>query len=212
MGVRTAATTRANTNTSTERAPARSSARVQVSSVAPEVSTSSTSTRRRPCTAASPPAGTRNAPCTLAARSARDRPTCCRPHPLDGVGHRHRARLRYHLGEHRGLVEPPRPQPPPVQRYRHQGIGVAEDLAPGPCHPLAHGGGEVEPVAIFERMHEVAGDIVEAHRGSGAPIGGRVGDGLHGEDAGAGVIGERNPQARAIGRGDERDLGPARRA
>ena len=99
-----------------------------------------------------------------------------------------------------------------MQRHRHQGVGFAEDLAPGPRHPLAHGGGEVEPVAIFERMHEVAGDIVEAHRGAGAPIGGRIGDRLHGENAGAGIIGERNPEAFAIGRGDERDLGPARRA
>src|SRR5271169_6873406 len=76
MGVRTAATTRANTSTSTDMAPARSNARAHVSIVAPEVSTSSTSTSRLPWTAASPPAGTRNAPCTLAARSARDRPTC----------------------------------------------------------------------------------------------------------------------------------------
>src|SRR5271167_5065660 len=76
MGVRTAATTRANTSTSTDMAPARSNARAQVSIVAPEVSTSSTSTSRLPWTAASPPAGTRKAPCTLAARSARERPTC----------------------------------------------------------------------------------------------------------------------------------------
>jgi hypothetical protein len=33
---------------------------------------------------------------------------------------------------------------------------------------LAHGGGEIKPVVVFERMHEIAGDIVEAHRGAGA--------------------------------------------
>ncbi len=43
MGVRAGSTTRAKTSTSTCRAPARSSARAQASTVAPEVSTSSTS-------------------------------------------------------------------------------------------------------------------------------------------------------------------------
>ena len=59
------------------RRPARSSARAQVSTVAPEVSTSSISTSRRPATWAFSSAGTRKAPCTLSARSALDRPTCC---------------------------------------------------------------------------------------------------------------------------------------
>src|SRR5215470_3055560 len=43
MGGRLAATTRANTRTSTDAAPARNNAREQASTVAPEVSTSSTS-------------------------------------------------------------------------------------------------------------------------------------------------------------------------
>ena len=48
MGLRAGATTRAKTNTSTREAPARNSARVQASTVAPEVRTSSTNTRCRP--------------------------------------------------------------------------------------------------------------------------------------------------------------------
>src|SRR5208282_788403 len=56
-------------STSTLAAPARMSARAQPSTVAPEVSTSSMRTSRRPATAALPSSGTRNAPCTLAARS-----------------------------------------------------------------------------------------------------------------------------------------------
>src|SRR5208282_4057865 len=76
MDVRTGSATLANTSTSTLAAPARSSALAQPSTVAPDVSTSSTRTRRRPSTAAFPSGGTRNAPCTLAARSDRDSPTC----------------------------------------------------------------------------------------------------------------------------------------
>src|SRR6202142_3665320 len=77
MVVRTGATTRANTRTSTWAAPARNKARAQVSTVAPEVSTSSISTTRWPAISALRSGGTRNAPCTLSARSVFDRPTCC---------------------------------------------------------------------------------------------------------------------------------------
>src|SRR5262249_57085819 len=54
MGERFAATTRANTRTSTDAAPARNNARAQASTVAPDVSTSSTSTSFRPATSALP--------------------------------------------------------------------------------------------------------------------------------------------------------------
>src|ERR1700674_2111812 len=76
MSSRPASTTRANTRTSTCAAPARNRAREHPSMVAPEVSTSSTRTRRRPATAAREDSGTRKAPCTLTARSDADRPTC----------------------------------------------------------------------------------------------------------------------------------------
>ena len=66
-----------------------------------------------------------------------------------------------------------------MQRDRHQRVGLGGELAAGTGHPLAHGGGEVQPVAIFQGMHEVAGDVVETHRGAGAAIGRRIGDRLH---------------------------------
>src|SRR5262249_56053174 len=75
MGERLAATTRANTRTSTDAAPARNNAREQASTVAPEVSTSSTSRSFRPATSALPWAGTRKAPWTLWARSDLYSPT-----------------------------------------------------------------------------------------------------------------------------------------
>ncbi len=210
-----AATTRANTSTSTCAAPARSSARAQASTVAPEVSTSSTRTSRRPATSALPSAGTRKAPCTFCARSALRQPDLLRRR-LDAleraVAHRHAARLGDDLGQQRRLVEAPRPQPPPVQRHRHERVGVRQQFAPGARHPAAHGGREVEPVAVFEGMHERARDVVVAHGGARAVIGRRIGDRLHRQHAGAGIVGERNAEPLAIGRRDERELRPAGRA
>src|ERR1044072_3637581 len=77
MGAFAASTTRAKTNTSTWRAPARSKARAQAFDVAPEVSTSSIRIRLRPATSAFAPGATLKAPCTFAARSLRESPTCC---------------------------------------------------------------------------------------------------------------------------------------
>jgi hypothetical protein len=79
-----------------------------------------------------------------------------------------------------------------MQRYRHQRVGFGGELAAGTGHPLAHGAGKVQAVAIFQGMHEVAGDVVETHGGTGAPIGRRIGDRFHGEDARAGIVGEGN--------------------
>ena len=117
--------------------------------------------------------------------------------------------LADHLGEQRRLVEPPRPLPAPVQRHRHQRVGLAQERAPGIRHPAAHGGREVEPVAVFERMHQRARDLVVAHRGAGAVIGRRIGNRFHRQDAGTGIVGERDAEPLAVGRGDERQLGPA---
>src|ERR1700739_108826 len=77
MGDLWVSTTRANTSTSTEAALARSNARAQASTVAPEVRTSSIRTTRRVCTRDCRSAETLTAPCTLLARSLRDRPICC---------------------------------------------------------------------------------------------------------------------------------------
>ena len=210
-----ASTTRANTSTSTLPAPARSSARAQASEVAPEVSTSSTSTSRRPATSALRSAGTRKAPCTLRARSACDRPTCCAvalTRLSAVVGDGDAGLLRDRLGQQRRLVEAARPQPPPMQRHRHQRIGLVQQFAAGARHPAAHGGREIEPVAVFQRMHQRARDLVVAHRGARPVVGRRVGDRLHRQHARAGIVGERNAEPLAIGRRDERELRPAGRA
>jgi len=96
--------------------------------------------------------------------------------------------------------------------FPNQGIGIRQQFVPGPCHPAPHGGREVEPVAVFQRMDQRPRDVVVANRGACPVIGRRIGDRLHRKDARAGVIGKRNAEALAIGRRDQRKLRPARRA
>ena len=48
-------------------------------------------------------------------------------------------------------------------------------------------------------MDQGAGNLVEAHRGAGAIISRRVGDGFHGQDARTRVIDEGNAEPLAIG-------------
>ncbi len=153
-GLRTASTTRANTSTSTWAAPARSSARAQVSTVAPEVSTSSTSTSRRPATVGLAlgrhpegalhvvgALGLRQA--DLLRRSARTRlsapcstgtplmPAIARASAADWLKRRAHSRA-------------------PMQRHRHQRVGLGEQFAAGARHPAAHHRRKIEPVAVFE--------------------------------------------------------------
>src|SRR5262249_5840396 len=71
------------------------------------------------------------------------------------------------------------------------------------------GRGEVEPVAVFQGMDELARDIVLAHGGAGAVIRRRIGDRLHRQEARPAIEGEWDAEPLAIGRRDERELGPA---
>src|SRR5262252_4209742 len=119
------------------------------------------------------------------------------------------ARLGDDLGQQRRLVEPSRPLPPPVQRHRNDGVGVGKQLAAGTRHPASHGRGEVEPVAVFKGMDELARDIVVAHGGAGAAIRRRIDDRFHRQEARSAIEGEWDAEPLAIGRRDERELGPA---
>ena len=97
----------------------------------------------------------------------------------------------------------------PVQRHRHERIGIAQELLACTCHPAPDHRREIHPVAVFERVDQRARDIVVAHRGAGALIGRRFGDRLHRQDAGAGVIRKGNAETRAVRRCDEGELAPA---
>ncbi len=212
MGGLWVSTTRANTSTSTEAALARSSARAQASTVAPEVRTSSIRTTRRPWTSDCRSAATLNAPCTLLARCDRDSPTCC------SVGRTRRSASDAHFDaglplddarQRAGLVVTAAPAPPPVQRYRNQHIGLAEQFPAGARHPAAHRRRQIGAVLVFQRMHQRARDVVIAHRGAGARIGRRIGDRLHRQQAGAGIVDKGNAEPRAKRRRDERQFRPA---
>ncbi len=215
MDVRTGSATLAKISTSTFAAPARNSARAQPSTVAPEVSTSSTRTRRRPaiCSAA---VG-RDFESALHIEGA----LCPRQPDLLGGGLHalerpeldRNAALGRDCDRERGrLIEAARPQPAPMQRHRDQRVGFGENFASRLADPASHHRRNVELVAIFEGMNERPRNLVEAHGGASALIGRRVGDRCHRQDARTRVIGERNAKTLAIGTGDEGELRPARRA
>jgi hypothetical protein len=90
--------------------------------------------------------------------------------------------------------------------------GLGEDFTPGAADPAAHHRREVEPVAIFESMHQGARYLVEAHGGAGSAVGRRISDCFHGQDARAGVIDEGNAEPLAIGPRNEGKLRPTGRA
>jgi hypothetical protein len=206
MGARPDATTRANTTTSTDAAPPRSSVRAQASTVAPEVNTSSTSTSLRPTTSALPSAGTRKGALHVLCAGRLIEPDLL-GRRLDAlerrVGDRAHARLGDDLGEQRGLVETPCPLPPPMQWHGHKCVGIGKQRPAGICHPAAHDRCKVETITVFQGMHEGARDLVVAHCGARAAIGGRISDRFHGQEAGPGLEGKRNAEPLAIGRRDE---------
>ena len=99
-----------------------------------------------------------------------------------------------------------------MQRHRNQRVGLGKKPASGKRGPTSHHRREIEPVAIFERMHQRAGNFVEAHRGAGPLIGRRIGYCLHRQNAGTGIVDEWDAEPLAIGSGDERKLRPAAEA
>ena len=214
MGARTASTTRANTSTSTLRAPARSSARAQASDGGaggqhvvdqdePAPGDLGLAVGRHPERALHIVRRARPATARPAARVALTRLSAV-------VGDRHAGfaatiacassadwlKRRAH------------------SRRQCSGTGTSASASASSSRPARAIqrpiiGREVEPVAIFQGMHQRARDVVVAHRGAGPVIGRRIGDRLHRQHAGAGIVGERNAEPLAIGRRDQRQLRPA---
>jgi len=96
-----------------------------------------------------------------------------------------------------------------VQRHRDDSVGLGQKVAAGMAEPAPHHWRKVEPVAIFESVHQGARNLVEAYRGAGPMIGRRVGDRFHRQDARSRIVDEGNAEPLAIGPGDERELRPA---
>ena len=135
---------------------------------------------------------------------------CGRLDPLERAGGDWDAGLpRYRRRQHGRLVETPRPQPPPMQRHRDRRVGVGEDFTPGLADPAAHHWCKVKPIAIFERVHQRPRNFIKAHRGASAVIARRIGNRLHRQDAGSGVVDERRAESLAIRSRDEGQFRPA---
>ncbi len=55
-----------------------------------------------------------------------------------------------------------------MQRHRNQRVGLGQQFGAGPRHQPAERGGELDAVGIFQRVHEITGDLAEHHGGAGA--------------------------------------------
>ena len=205
-------TTRANTSTSTCAALARNKARAQASVVAPEVRTSSIRTTRRPWMSARAVGGDLEGALHIAGALRPRQPDLLfgRPDPPERLGGQfHPGLARNHPRQRAGLVVAAAPATPPMQGNRDQHVGFIEQFLAGAGHPAAHRGRQIGAVLVFQRMNQRARDVVIAHRGAGALVGRRIGDRLHRQQIGPGVVDKGNAEPRAVGRFDERQFGPA---
>ena len=79
---------------------------------------------------------------------------------------------RERLRQHRRLVVAAREKPRPMQRHRHQQIGLGEKLAAGAPHPARRSAGaRCEPVAMLEGQDQPAAVVVVAQRRARAVAG-----------------------------------------
>ena len=155
--------TRAAVSVRTSAAPAATSTRAHASSVAPVVLTSSTSTMRRPeirarrvddeCVADVAKAGV----CGQVGLRARV------PAAPQRAAHGHPELA----GEVERLIEAPPPAPAPVQRHRHDAVGICEHRRPTQLHQPAERRRERSTPVVLERLQDRSQrPVVGAHRAS----------------------------------------------
>ena len=142
--------------TSTCAAPGRSSARDAALAVAPEVSTSSTSTIRRPLTRGVPADAKGALHVLRRAARASGRPGCASPSRAraDPGSQGLPARARDLARERGGLIEAAHPEPARVQRHRRDDVGLGEQVGARARHPGAHRAREFAAIGIFQPMHQ----------------------------------------------------------
>jgi hypothetical protein len=90
-----------------------------------------------------------------------------------------------------------------MQRHGDKRVGLGQKLASGLGEEASRHRCNVKTIGIFKGIDQRPGNLVKSHGGPGAMVSRRIGDGLHGQDARAGVIHERNAEPLAIGPGDE---------
>ena len=96
-----------------------------------------------------------------------------------------------------------------MERHRHDDLGIGEELGAGAGHHGAERPAKLEPVAVFEAVDELAGDVVIARRGAGPLEHRRIGDRGRRQQGHAEIDRERRAEALAIGPLDELDVRPA---
>jgi hypothetical protein len=119
------------------------------------------------------------------------------------------ASLRDPGRQRHGLIEPPLPKAPAVERNGHDEISIREELGPGPHHHAPHRFGEFEAVAVFEPVDEGLHRLFVASHGACALEHGRVGDGGGRVQRPAIIDRERGAEAFAVGPLDKAQARPA---
>jgi hypothetical protein len=106
------------------------------------------------------------------------------------------------------LIEPPPPQPPPVQGHWDNHIGVRQQFAAGTGHPPPHSLGQIETVAVFQTVNQAPGNIIVTCNGATAIEWRRIGDGLGRQRTAAEIVGKGDPEALAIRLFNQMEGGP----
>ena len=157
--------------------------------------------------------GTRKAPRTLSSRSPQPKPDLLARSTLTRRTRAGANGLPRQRGDGAGqlgrLVEAPREEAPPVQRHRHDDIGLGDQLGAGPQHPACHPRREVGAVVVFQALHHLARDAGIGDRRTRPLEGRRVGDRLGRQETLAHVVRERRAHHRAPWPLEEAELRPA---
>src|SRR4051812_43131941 len=116
-------------------------------------------------------------------------------------------RARQRTGDQGGLVVAPLPDPPAVERHRHE-QGLRVRLQPA-AHEAREGLGHSGPAAIFELEGDGAGDLAISDGGAQAVERRRLGEAAAALRLRAGAERERQAATGAAGVGEELELRPA---
>lgn len=99
-----------------------------------------------------------------------------------------------------------------MQRHGQDEVGIGDEVAPGLRHHPAQCERQLDAIAIFQAMDQLARRAVEAADGPRPGEDRRIGDRRGREQAGAEIDGKRRAEALAIRPLDEADATPASRA
>jgi hypothetical protein len=82
------------------------------------------------------------------------------------IGDRDVNNFGYRARQHCRLVEASLPQPRPVKRYRHESVRIRKQFGARSRHPAAERSCQVEAIAVFQEMGEIACNVAVPRRGT----------------------------------------------